>query len=70
MLANEIGDQPDLVLVVTDESPPGIGAVRGTMSQLLDLVRGAPWFEFAVVPEDLSWIVFDTHHNTLVLVNR
>jgi len=68
VLAKEIGDRPDLLLVVTDESPSGIGAVRGTMFQLLDLVRRAPGFEFAVVPADISWIVFDTHHNALVLV--
>ena len=60
-------DGDELILVVTNESHAPAGAIRGTAADLIRLVRSVAGFEFAVVPGDLSWIVFDTHHNALVV---
>lgn len=65
MLLKFLPDRTDLILIVTDEAPPS-GAVRGTAVQLIRLLRDCYGFEFAIVPADLEWIVFDTHHNVLV----
>jgi hypothetical protein len=66
VLASILPRGTDLVLLVTDESAIPSGAVRGSAEQLVQLLRDCPGFEFAMIPSDLRWIVFDTHHNTLV----
>lgn len=63
-------DRSDLILVVTDESIVASGAVRGSAVELSQLLRDCFGFEFAIVPADLVWIVFDTHHNALVGAGR
>ena len=56
-----------LTLVVTnDELPPWEG-VKGSLEPLLDLIRDHHHFEYFFVDDFLSWIVFDTHHNCLVI---
>jgi hypothetical protein len=66
ILLEVLPDRTDLILIVTDEALVPSGAVRGTAAQLNQLLRGCSFFEFAIVPADLEWIVFDTHHNVLV----
>src|SRR5215469_8556202 len=63
-------EQDDLTLVVTNESVRPLGAVRGSAMQLRGVIANCPFFEFAIVPANLEWIVFDTHHNALVGAGR
>jgi hypothetical protein len=63
-------DRNDLVLVATDEVAVPHGGVRGSAVQLVQLVGDCSGFEFAVVPPDLEWIVFDTHHSELVIAGQ
>lgn len=57
----------DLTLVVTgDEPPPWLG-IAGPLPALLQLLNETPHFEFFVVDNELNWIVFDTHHDELVV---
>ena len=53
-------------LFVTDDDPPPWLCVSGPPHALLDLVAQLRFFEFFILDEDMTWIVFDTHHNTLV----
>lgn len=54
------------VVVTDDERPPWLG-VRGKLQPLLMMLREHHFFEYFIVDESVSWILFDTHHNTLVL---
>jgi hypothetical protein len=67
VLRDVLPEHIDLVLVVTAEAVEPYGAVRGSAAQLDQLLRDSPGFEFAIVPHDLAWIVFDTHHNAVVI---
>ncbi|HLL53150.1 MAG TPA: DUF6756 family protein [Myxococcaceae bacterium] len=53
-------------LFVTDDDPPPWLCVSGPPHALLELVAQQRFFEFFIVDEGMTWIVFDTHHNTLV----
>jgi hypothetical protein len=70
LLRDLLPERTDLVLVVTDEAVAPSGAARGNAAHLVQLLRDCWGFEFALVPGDLAWIVFDTHHNALVIAGR
>lgn len=70
VLMSILPERNELVLVVTNESARPSGAVRGTAVQLHNVIADCPFFEFAIVPANLEWIVFDTHHNTLIGAGR
>lgn len=70
VLMSVLPEQSDLTLVVTNESARPLGAVRGSAEQLRDIIANCRFFEFAIVPSNLEWIVFDTHHNALVGAGR
>lgn len=59
-----------LVLVATgDEAPPWLG-VRGNWPALRDLLKDLPYFEFFIVDDAVSAVIFDTHHNALVMAGE
>lgn len=66
LLASRIEPDSQLILLLTNESPVPEGAVRGSMSSLREIVFETTGCEYALLPPSLDWIVFDTHHNTLV----
>lgn len=55
-----------LVLFVTDDVPPPWPCVTGSADALMGMLRAHRFFEYFIVPADLAWIVFDTHHDMLV----
>lgn len=55
-----------LFLVVTDDSPPPWVVLEGTAGDLMTIIENSRVFEFFVCDNSLSWVVFDTHHNSLV----
>ena len=55
-------------LVVTNEEPEPAGVVAGAPEAITALIADLPVFEFAVADPDLAWLIFDTHHNLLVVV--
>ena len=60
-----LGEQR-LFLFTTDDDPPPWLCVSGPRQAVLDLVAELRFFEFFIVDEKMTWIVFDTHHNTLI----
>jgi len=59
-----------LVLVVTDDEGPPWSAVRGALPRLIGMLRDHQYFEYFLVDDSFSWIVFDTHHNALVIAGE
>lgn len=59
-----------LYLVATDDSGPPWLCIEGTAEALIELVGETRFFEYFVVDRELTQVVFDTHHNTLVLFGQ
>jgi hypothetical protein len=53
-------------LFLTDDNPPPWICVQGPGDALIRLLRELRFVECFLVDDSLSWIVFDTHHNSLV----
>lgn len=58
----------ELTLFVTDEQRPPWMALRGSRDALIELLGDHQSFEYFVVDDSLDWIIFDTHHDCLVIV--
>jgi len=56
----------DIKIVVTDEDVPPWFGFKGSLVELLDVIRELRYFEFFIIDETFTWIIFDTHHNSLV----
>jgi len=59
-----------LVLLVTDEEPVPVGAVRGRAGELVHLVGECSYFEYVITDDTASFGILDTHHNVLIRVGR
>lgn len=55
-------------LFVTDDNPPPWTCIYGTGTNLIEMLREQRFFEYFIVNAGLNWMVFDTHHNTLVML--
>jgi hypothetical protein len=66
-LTTVVGAHERAVLVFTNEDPIPDGAIAGTVSDLIELLRASAGFEYAMVAEDFSWMIFDTHHNEILI---
>jgi hypothetical protein len=67
VLATLLDGKSDVVLVVTDDSDPPWPAFAGPSGAILGALRETRFFEFFIVSHDLNWVVFDAHHNELVV---
>ncbi|MCK6521691.1 hypothetical protein L6R49_09655 [Myxococcota bacterium] len=55
------------VLVVTDDEPPPWPTFEGAIGDLVALLRELRPFELWLSAREADWIVFDTHHDALVV---
>ena len=55
------------LLYVSDEKPAPWPVFEGKAHDLLGLVKEQPFFEYILTPVSQDGMVFDTHHNTLVV---
>lgn len=55
-----------ILLFVTDDDPPPWACISGSRQALICLLGELRFFEFFMVDDRMNWIIFDTHHNTLV----
>ncbi len=60
----------DVRLFVTDDEPGPWPAFAGEFGALKRLVDELHYFEFFFVGENRDWVIFDTHHNTLVVTGN
>ena len=56
-----------VLFVVTDDEHAPWPAFEGALRDVATMLREVRPFEFWIAPRDWSWIVFDTHENTLVV---
>lgn len=61
-----LGD-PVVVLFVTDDESQPWPAFQGLLSDILTLIGEVRFFEYILTLDDLEWLIFDTHHNSLVV---
>jgi len=57
-------------LFVTDDEDPPWPCVKGSIEDAITMVGEQRFFEYAIVDINMTWIVFDTHMNTLVYVTQ
>lgn len=57
-------------LLVTDDAAPPWPLFAGKLEHLLEYLGEQPQMEYILADPDLDWLIFDTHHNTLVLLGR
>lgn len=67
-LAELIGKEVAVWLVVTDDEPPPWPVYSGRVSDIIAMLRECRFCEYILAAQDMSWIVFDTHMNELVSV--
>ncbi len=67
LLESRLGRARVLLLAATDDEPPPWSVVCGTTRQIVELLRDCRWFEFWVSDDAASFVVFDTHHQELVI---
>ena len=59
-------EDDQIFLVITDEQAPPFIVIAGHCSGLLDLVDELRYCEYFLVPANMTWILFDTHHDVIV----
>jgi hypothetical protein len=64
-----LGDSTLVRLVVTDDNPRPWPIFEGPVDEILRIIEDQWRFEFFLVPasDEPRWIIFDTHHNQLIL---
>lgn len=55
-------------LAVTDDEPRPWPVFEGTTGELIAVLRKVRFCEYFLGAVDLEWLVFDTHHNDLVIM--
>jgi hypothetical protein len=56
-----------VLLFVTDDEPPPWPCIGGAVGPLVAMLRQQRFFEYFIVDSTMQWIVFDTHHNQLIV---
>lgn len=68
-LLKEIIREPStsVFLVVTDDAPNPWPVFHGELDTVIEVISEQRLFEYFLVAEGYSWVIFDTHHNSLVI---
>lgn len=70
MLYNLLASKPVIYLGVTDDEEGPWPVIVGDSRTICALLREVRFFEYFVADPDFNWVVFDTHHNELVVVGE
>lgn len=57
-------------LIATDDNPEPWPVIKGSLIDIVTLLENMWRFEYVIAAMDLSWLVFDTHHNSLVVIGN
>ena len=60
----------EVFLIVTDDEPQPWLMFSGQFESIRTVLTELRFFEFFITNQDCSWLVFDTHHNALVVVGN
>lgn len=67
ILENLISNDQPVFLFVTDDEPEPWNVFIGNFGCILDVLKNQRFFEYFIVSEEIEWVVFDTHHNSLFI---
>lgn len=67
LVCDLIRGNPRVCLMVTDDESPPWPAFEGSLQQIVELIGRQHFFEYALVDPKLDWVLFDTHHNSIVV---
>jgi hypothetical protein len=65
-----LGEGNVVRLIVTDDEPLPWPVLEGPLNEILHIIEDQRFFEYFLVPavsDTPGWIIFDTHHNELVI---
>ncbi len=57
----------NVYLFVTDDEPEPWSAFNGPLKKIDKLISELWRFEYFITDENFEWLIFDTHHNTVVI---
>lgn len=55
-----------LIFITDDEAPPW-PAFEGKLEDILEIIKSQRFFEYFLTSKDCKWLIFDTHHNSLIV---
>jgi len=61
-------DNASVKLFITDDEPEPWPIFQGSFEAVIDTISGQRFFEYFITAHDFSWLVFDTHHNSLIVL--
>ena len=62
-----LAQENSLIIAITDDEHPPWPALLGTTESVLGLLSELRFFEYFLTDQANNWVVFDTHHNSLVV---
>lgn len=69
LLKNVVGNDNTLVkLFITDDEPEPWPVFQGEIKMITDIISEQRFFEYFITANDFSWLIFDTHHNSLIVL--
>ena len=60
----------EVLLIVTDEESRPWPVFRGAFSDVSKIISEQRFFEYFITNRECTWLIFDTHHNSLVLTGE
>ncbi len=67
LIKEVVGEDCIVLLFVTDDEPEPWPVFEGSIGGVIDIFSEQPFFEYFLTGRDFSWIIFDTHHNSLII---
>ena len=68
IISKNVDGDSTIFFVVTDDEFAPWPIFKGPLDSILELISEQRYFEYILVGVDESWCIFDTHHNSLVVV--
>jgi len=70
MVSELLDDDESIWIVATDDECGPWPVWEGRASDIVEMLGNLRFFEYFILSREYQWIVFDTHHNTLVVVGE
>lgn len=67
-LSDVVGDRTGVHLLVSNEEQPPWPVYTGRVRSIVAMLGECRFFEYIIAASDVSWVVFDTHMNELIVV--
>ena len=61
-------DNAEVIFVVTDDEPEPWAVFQGNFRSIIQVISEQRFFEYFITDQNYSWLIFDTHHNSLVVI--